>query len=361
MAGSAKGHAQAAVRSSLRPIWSWAERAVDFAHVVLTAKEAPLGQTPKDTVWQKNKSRLYRYRRATRASHRTPIFLCTPLINGADILDLRPGVSFVEFLLKNGFDVFMYDWGRWGAEDRNVSLTELMTRYLPRAVRHASRLARNDVTLLGYCIGGTLAACFAALYPEAPVKNLVLFTAPIDFEDSGYYGIWTTKGLFPIDQIREVLPAMPGELIDFGSKMLNPVANTMGVYVRLWEKLGDPRFDVQGWQAMYRWVNEGTPFPAAAYYQWITEFYQDDKLVKGTLEMGGRPVQLSAIRLPILNVAATADTIAPRPTTAAILNKVSSADKEELLLEGGHVGTVAGSAAKHGLWPHVADWLVRHD
>lgn len=77
--------------------------------------------------------------------------------------------------------------------------------------------------------------------------------------------------------------------------------------------------------------------------------------------MDGRAVRLAAIRVPILNVAATADTIAPRPTTAAILGKVSSTDREELLVEGGHVGIVVGRTAKRDLWPKVGDWLTRHD
>ncbi len=337
------------------------DRALDLMRAVTTAREAPIGQTPKEVIWRKNKSRLYRYLRKTPPTRQRPVFLCMPLINRADILDLRPGGSFVEFLLGQGFDVFIYDWGAWGPEDRGVDVSELLVRYLPRAVREARRVSGQEMTLLGYCIGGTLAAIFAALYPEAPFKNLVLFTAPIDFADSGDFGVWTAKGVFPVEKIRETLPTVPGEFIDLGSKMLNPVGNTLGTYVRLWERLGDPKFDVKAWQAMFRWVNEGTPFPGAAYYQWITEFYQENKLVKGTFEVEGRPVLLSDIRWPVLNVAATADTIAPRPTTAAILQCVSSEDKEEALVEGGHVGIVVGRAAKGNLWPRVADWLVRHD
>lgn len=342
-------------------MWTSQERVLDLIRVVSTAKEAPVGQAPKEVVWRKNKSRLYRYLRNMPATRRTPILICPPLINRSFILDLRPGASLIEFLLDQGFEIFLHDWGTWGPEDRNVTLTELLTAYLPRAVRQVKGISGQDLTLLGYCIGGTMSACYAAMYPEAPVKNLVLLTAPVDFSQAGDFGTWTARGAFPIDAIREVLSTVPGELIDVGSKMLNPLVNTIGAYVRLWQKLGDPSFDVEGWQAMYRWVNEGTPFPARAYYQWITEFYQDNKLAGGTLEMNGQPVRLSTIRWPLLNVAASADTIAPRATTKAILEHVSSVDKEEILVEGGHVGIVAGRAAKHNLWPRFADWLARHD
>ncbi len=342
-------------------IWSATDRALDLYRVSLAAREAPVGQSPKEVVWRKNKSQLFHYTRPSPATRQTPVFLSMPLINRSFVLDLRPGGSFVEYLVSQGFDVFLYDWGTWGPEDRNVTMSDLLVSYLPRAIRRAHEIAGKRLTLLGYCIGGTLAASFAALYPEAPVNNLVLFTAPIDFAHAGDFGVWTARGAFPIEKIREVLPTVPGELIDVGSKMLNPLSTTVGTYVRLWERLGDPSFDVKAWQSMNRWVNEGTPFPGAAYYQWITEFYQQNKLVKGQLEVGGKRVNLADIRLPILNVAASADTIAPRETTAAILNLVSSEDKEEILLQGGHVGIVVGRSAKGNLWPRVVDWLARHD
>jgi polyhydroxyalkanoate synthase len=342
-------------------VWSSNDRALDLMRVVATAREAPVGQTPKDLVWRKNKARLYRYRRATPATRRTPIFLCLPLINRAYILDLRPGNSFVEFLLEAGHDVFILDWGVWGPEDRNATITDLVMRYLPRAIRRASEDAGEKVTLLGYCIGGVLATCFAALHPDAPVRNLILFTTPIDFADAGQFGVWTAKGSFPIDRIRDTLDVVPGELIDVGAKMLNPIGATMGTYLQLYERLGDAGFDPRGWQAMYRWVNEGTPFPSAAYHQWITEFYQENKLSKGKLQMDGRPVRLAAITLPFLSVAALSDTIAPRPTTSKTLSKVGSRDKNEILLEGGHVGIVVGRTARAELWPRVTEWLRRHD
>jgi len=334
---------------------------LELTHIIATAREAPVGLTPKTLVWRKNKARLYRYTRTTPATRRTPVFLCLPLINRAYILDLRPGASFVEYLLGEGHDVFLLDWGTWGPEDRGIDITGLVTRYIPRALREAARDAGAPVTLLGYCIGGALAVCYLALHPQDPVKNLVLFTAPIDFADAGKFGKWTTRGVFPIEQMRDTFDTVPGELVGLGANLLNPVSSYLGTYLQLSERMREPGFDPRAWQSMYRWVNEGTPFPSAAYYQWITEFYQDNKLVQGRLVMDGRPVRLSAIQVPALNVAATSDTIAPRPTTSAVLQKIGSADREELLVKGGHVGIVVGRTAKQDLWPKVGDWLRRHD
>jgi polyhydroxyalkanoate synthase subunit PhaC len=341
------------------------DRFLDLVHAVLTAPEAPVGTTPKQVIWRKNKASLYRYARAAPATRRTPVFLLLPLINRAYILDLRPGASFVEFLLDQGFDVFLLDWGIPGDEDGRLDLDTLLTGYVRRALARASAVAGDPpgLTLLGYCIGGTLAACYTALFGAAPVaiKNLVLFTTPIDFAQAGQFGTWTAAGAFPVDALTRTYPTVPGSLPDLGSKMLNPLPTTIGTYVRLYDRLADPGFDVTGWQAMYRWVNEGVPFPSAAYRQWITDFYQANKLARGSLELDGRRVRLGDIRCPVLNVAATADTIAPRPTTSAITRLVGSTDTEELILKGGHVGIVVGRTARTTLWPGVADWLARHD
>jgi polyhydroxyalkanoate synthase subunit PhaC len=341
------------------------ERFLEVMHAVLTAHQVPVGTTPHEVIWRKNKAALYRYTRSAPATHRTPVFLMLPLINRAYILDLRPGASFVEYLLDRGFDVFMLDWGVPGDEDRTLDLDTLLVRYARRALTRARLAAGNppSLTLLGYCIGGTLATCYTALFGDAPVpiKNLVLFTTPIDFSDAGQFGTWTAPDAFPVDLLTETYPTVPGFLLDIGSKMLSPLPTTIGTYVRLYERLADATFDVAGWQAMYRWVNDGVPFAGAAYRQWIKDFYQQNKLARGALMMDGRQVCLGEIRCPVLNVAASADAIAPRSTTSAITRLVGSSDTEELVLNGGHVGTVVGSTARATLWPQVVDWLERRD
>ncbi len=345
----------------LEAVWASNERALEMARAILGSSDAPVGLTPKELVWRKNKARLYRYVRSEPATQHTPVFLVLPLINRAYILDLRPGASFVEFLLSEGFDVFLIDWGTPGDEDRALDITTLVTRYLPRAAKVIQRtVGVEQMTVLGYCIGGALAACFVALHPEF-VRNLVLFTAPIDFAEAGQFGLLTARDVFPIERLTDTFPIVPGQVPDIGAKLLNPIANYLGTYTRLSEKLGDPEFDVAGWQAMYRWVNESVPFAGAAFRQWVVEFYQENRLARGILEMDGRPVRLADIHCPVLNVAATKDQIAPRATTSAITSLVGSADASEAVIEGGHVGIVVGRKAKADLWPTVGRWLRTHD
>lgn len=346
-------------------IWSAGLRAIEMERLLLTAKEAPVGLTPKELIWRKNKAQLFRYSRTSPATRRTPVFLCMPLINRSYIFDLRPGASFVEFLLAQGHEVFLLDWGMPGDEDKVLDIESYVTQYLHRALRKASQSVGGvPLTLLGYCIGGALSATYTALYADevTPVKNLVLFTTPLDFTDAGRFGKWTKKEWFPIDKLTDIWPRVPSNIPEVGSKMLTPVPSAFGVYVRLWEKLsGGQRFDTHAWQSMYRWVNDGVPFPGGAYRQWIKDYYQDNKLFTGQLRMAGKPVLLKNIRLPLLNVVASNDDIAPRTSTENTLRAVGSTDKDELIVQGGHVGIVVGRAASATLWPKVSNWLAKRD
>ena len=79
------------------------------------------------------------------------------------------------------------------------------------------------------------------------------------------------------------------------------------------------------------------------------------------LDMDGRPVRMGDIRCPVLNIAASRDQIAPRPTTSLVTQRVGSGDASEILIEGGHVGIVVGRSASQNLWPRVGDWLSARD
>jgi polyhydroxyalkanoate synthase subunit PhaC len=92
--------------SPLRPLAA----AIETANILLTTPDASIATTPKDIVWTHRKTTLYRYRSAQRR-HGVPLMLVFALINRPAIFDLRPGHSFVEYLLDGGFDVYLLDWG----------------------------------------------------------------------------------------------------------------------------------------------------------------------------------------------------------------------------------------------------------
>ena len=108
--------------------------------------DVPTGTTPRDVVWTRNKTTLYRYRPLAPREHATPVLLVYALINRPYILDLRPDNSFVRHLLGHGYDVFLIDWGAPGRRGPRDHLDELIGEHLPKAVgAHGARRRRRRV------------------------------------------------------------------------------------------------------------------------------------------------------------------------------------------------------------------------
>src|SRR5262249_55049055 len=141
----------------------------------------PAAPTPKDTLYREGTAALYRFRRPGVAPVGIPVLLVPSLINRWYILDLREGASLADALRRAGLDVFCLDWGAAEDGDRALGGDDLMAR-LARAVRAVKRWSGAPRgALVGYCMGGTLAAIQAALHP-AEVAALVDLAGPIDFQ-----------------------------------------------------------------------------------------------------------------------------------------------------------------------------------
>ncbi len=331
--------------------------AVEFANIILTQGDAPIGVTPKDVVWTHRKTTLYRYR-STQRRHPLPVLLVFALINRPDIFDLRPGHSYVEYLLDEGFDVFLIDWGVPGDEDADMGIDSFVCDELAWGIRETLRASgQEELSLLGWCIGGTLVAMHAAIEERSPARNLVLLTTPVDTSGS-LYGSWVARDSFDVDLVAEVLPSIPGAGIDWANKLMKPVTNWWTTYRQLWERVlaGDGRREA--YQPMARWVADNPPFPGRAYREWITWMYKENRLVRGTVRLRGRRVDLRQIDQNVLVVTAGADHIAPRPGTLPLLDLVASEDVTHLDRPGGHIGLMAGSKARKEIWPEIAEWLA---
>ncbi len=329
---------------------------LEFANTVLTTPDAAIGQTPRETVWTHRGTTLYRYRSAQR-EHPIPVLLVFALINRPEIFDLRPGASFVEFLLEQGFDVFLLDWGVPGEEDADTGLAELVCDELHWAVRETLRAASaEELSLLGWCIGGSLCAIYCALHPRGPARNALLLTTPIDPTHS-LYSTWVAGEEFDIDLVADSYRAVPGAGIDFANKLMKPVANFGTTYRRLFQSILDGRDPRTSYQPMAKWVSDNPPFPSRAYREWITWMYKRNQLASGSMRLRGARVDLRRIEQNLLVVTAGADHIAPPVGTVPLLGLVASADVTHFDRPGGHIGLMAGSRAKHEIWPELAGWL----
>ncbi|MDQ1000068.1 polyhydroxyalkanoate synthase [Neobacillus niacini] len=335
------------------------QRTVRASQVLTTDAEPEVAPTPKELVWTRNKTKLYRYISESPKKHKIPLLLVYALINKPYVLDLTKGGSLVEYLVNRGFDVYLLDWGEPGYEDRNMKLDDYIMDYIPRAVRKVLRKSNVDeVSILGYCMGGTMTSIFAALHPELPIRNLIFMTSPFDFENTGSYGAMLDERYFNIDKVVDTLGVIPPEMIDFGNKMINPMATNYGPFISLYERAENEKF-IKSFKLLQKWLNDGIQFPGEAYRQWIRDFYQTNKLIKGEMVIRGKKVKLENIKANVLNLAGKNDLIAQPHQVEALMNAISSGDKEYKCLPVGHTSITFGSQAVKITYPTIADWLEK--
>jgi polyhydroxyalkanoate synthase len=331
-----------------------------YSRLVLT--EAKIAQTPKEVIWTLNKAKLYRYIPivAPEKRHKVPLFLVFAIMNRPHVLDLRPGHSFVEYMVQRGYDVYLLDWGTPGPEDKDLKFDDYVLDYLPRAIRKLQAVSgSHSFNMLGWCLGALISTLYAALRPDDGLKSLVLLTAPLDFTDktAGGFIRWTSHPGFNADQLVATLGNVPGEMIDYGAKVLKPVENFIGSYLNLWDNIDNPKV-IEAWHAMNTWVRDIIPMTGGAYRQLINEFYKENRLMEGTLVLRGERVDLNKLRAPLLNVIAEADHITPPCQSEGVMSRIGSQDKEVFRVRGGHIGIMAGSGAEKTTWPHIESWLA---
>lgn len=352
--------AEAAMAMAMTDEFSQAADRLKTLSKVMTTK-ASIAQTPKELVWALNKAKLYRYVPVVPAEkrHPVPLLLVFALMNRPYILDLRPGHSFVEYMINQGYDLYLLDWGSPGPEDKNLKFDDYTLDYMPRAIRKLKAVSGSEeFSLLGWCIGAILTSIYAALRGDDGLRNLILLTAPLDFSNKQglTFARWTDERYFDVEKVLGAFGNMPGEMIDYGAKALKPVENYIGNYVKLWDNLDDPRI-VEAWHAMNTWVTDNVPLAGGAFRQLIVDLYRNDRLMRGELMIRGQRVDLGRIRANLLTVIAEGDHITPACQSESVMSKVSSTDKELFRVAGGHIGIMAGSGASRHTWPHINEWL----
>jgi polyhydroxyalkanoate synthase len=309
----------------------------------------PIAPTPRDTLLSDGTASLLRFR----GGDGPPVLLVPSLINRWFVLDLHRGASVAEAMIDAGIDTWCLDWGVPEDEDRHLTWGDLVARLarMVRAVRRATQA--RSIGLVGYCVGGTLAAIHAALEPSS-VSALVNLAGPIDFARGGLLTHFVDKRWFDADALAAAGNISPHQM-QSGFIALRPTG-TVSKLVGYLDKAHDAEAMARA-TALEQWASDNIAFPAAAYAQYIRDLYQDNLLARGEHHVAGRRVDLGAIRCPLLTVTTSRDTICPPDAANALDALVGSTDTERLSISGGHVGAVVGPRAPTTLYPALCRWL----
>ncbi|UQA62201.1 alpha/beta fold hydrolase [Polyangium aurulentum] len=318
--------------------------------------EPPLAATPHTVVYTKGKMRLLRFESPNR-KYKTPILFVYSLINRYYILDFLPGRSLIEFMVNQGFDVYAVDWGTPGPAEQRMGWDDFLNVLIKNAVKWTLRTSGADeLTLYGYCMGGTMALAYAALHPKG-IKNFVAQAVPVDFHEGGVFHDWTKPHRFDVDALVDGHGNVPISLMETGFSAMAPIQR-MTKWLEVFRRIDDKDF-VTTFLGMEHWASDNVPFPGEVYRQYIKDCYQYNNFCNGRMKVGKEKVDLSKIEAPVLTIIAENDTIAP-PKSSEILEKlVGSTDKETMRFQVGHIGLSTSSKGPKQIWPKIAGWIAK--
>lgn len=333
-------------------------RARNGIKLVTGAGRPRSGLTPKDVVWERDRATLWRYR-SDAVRHAPPLLIVFSLVSRSYILDLAPGNSFVERLRDEGFDVYLLDWGSPEDRDADNGLEDYVDRYLPAAVEAVRTTSGTpDVALVGYCFGGVLSVLAAAAHPDLPLASLTTIATPVDFSEMGMLVALAGHDAVQVEDLLDDDGNIPAEALRSAFRVLKPTSE-LAQYANLLDNLWNDKH-VQAHQLMTGWTADHVAFPGRVAKQCVDLLVRQNALLADTLRLGGRRVSLRDVRVPFLNVVAAKDHIVPPGAARPLLDLVGSQQKDELLLEAGHIGLAVGRHAQQKTIPQIADFLRAH-
>lgn len=256
-------------------------------------------------------------RRLTRQS--SPLLIIYAFINRPNILDLQKNRSFIKKLLDNHLDVYLLDWGDPRLEDAQKSLKD----YIHDIHQFIQKTKSKKINLLGICQGGTLSLCYASLYPQK-INKLITMVTPVDFQHSVLSGL-----LKNIDTLKLIhhFGNIPGHLLSAGLQALKP-----------FRFLKAANIEQDFFLSMEKWINDCPDHPGLAFHEFIVNFYQKNNLIRGQYFIDKNRIDLSTLRMPILNIYAEKDHLIPPDCSKILKQLTASLNYQEISSPGGHIG-----------------------
>jgi len=325
-----------------------------------------LAVTPGAVVARSEVCELIQYEPATPTVYRFPLLLVPPMINKYYITDLAPGRSMIEFLVAQGYQVFVISWRNPGRRYRNWDVNTYGGAVVDSldAVRSITKASKANI--MGLCAGGIISSMAGAHLSKAGqldrVASMCLGVTLLDLTQAGTTVALMDPGTAAASTLSSrILGYMDGRTLAEVFAWLRPDDLIWNYWVNDYlQGRPPPAFDILFWNA------DTTRMPAGLHRDFI-EIAMANALTKpGATTMLGSPVDLSTIDLDSYVVAGITDHIVPWPA-AYRGARLLGGNVRFVLSTSGHVASMvnppANPKAAHRLAPgnppDPNDWLAQ--
>jgi polyhydroxyalkanoate synthase len=327
-----------------------------------------MANTPGKVVFRNDLIELIQYAPSTETVLKRPLLIVPPWINKYYVLDLNPEKSFIRWAVSQGLTVFCISWVNPDERHADKSFEHYMRDGIFAALDAIEQATgEKKVTAIGYCVGGTLLAvtlAYMAAKRDKRIESATFFTTQVDFTHAGDLKVFVDE-----PQIRAVETMMKARGYLEGSRMANAF-NMLRPNDLIWPYVvnvymkGHAPFPFD----LLYWNSDSTRMPAANHAFYLRNCYLENNLVKGKLEIDGVRLDLKKVTIPVFNLAAREDHIAPARSVFEG-SKAFGGPVEYVLAGSGHIAGVVNpvSKAKYQYWTggpvkgDLDDWIAKAD
>ncbi|MBL4757706.1 MAG: class I poly(R)-hydroxyalkanoic acid synthase [Rhizobiales bacterium] len=304
-----------------------------------------LATTPGKVVFQNDLIQLIQYEATTEKVLKRPLLIVPPWINKFYILDLTEKKSFIKWCVAQGHTVFVVSWINPDSTIADKTFEDYMREGIIEACNAVETITgEKSLNAIGYCVGGTLLTTTLAHMANGrkkPIKSATLFTTQIDFTHAGDLMVFVDE-----EQIQAVEKEMAAEgYLD--SKHMATAFNMLRANDLIWPYMvnvygkGESPFPFD----LLYWNSDSTRMPATNHSFYLREYYLNNNLTTGRMEMGGKKLDLGKVTIPIYNLATKEDHIAPAKS-AYHGSRYLGGDVKYVLAGSGHIAGVINSPNK---------------
>lgn len=306
-----------------------------------------LAITKGEVVFRNKMFELIQYAPQTAQTRHLPILFVPPWINKYYILDLTPKKSIINWLVHQGFTVFLMSWKNPTAEMRHTRFDDYLLNGVLPAINVVKEICEvPHIHAVGYCIGGTLMSILMAWLnaneetagAKCPISSWTLFTTLTEFSNPGEIQVFIDEeNLNYIDKLLEEKGYLEGKAMADSFRLIRSNSLIWHYYVHNYLYGEDlPAFDVLFWNM------DSTRLPQTMHSFYLRELYLHNKLSKpNELTIADRALDLSKITQPLYDVSTEQDHIAPWKETFKKCAQISSPIREVLATSGHILGIIS--------------------